>query len=91
MESLAFWVAAGAMGLAVAALFVLALLRARSDVQSAAAFDLKVYRDQLAEIDRDLTRGTLPADEADRLRTEVSRRLLDADRAAQATTPSTTA
>ena len=89
MESLAFWVAAGAMGLAVAALFVLALLRARSDVQSAAAFDLKVYRDQLAEIDRDLTRGTLPADEADRLRTEVSRRLLDADRAAQATAPST--
>lgn len=77
------------MGLAVAALFVLALLRARSDVQSAAEFDLKVYRDQLAEIDRDLTRGTLPPEEADRLRTEVSRRLLDADRAAQAATPST--
>ena len=55
-----------------------ALLRARSDVQSAAAFDLKVYRDQLNEVDRDLARGTLAADEADRLRTEVSRRLLEA-------------
>lgn len=89
MESLAFWLAAGAMGLAVAALFVLALLRARSDVQSAAAFDLKVYRDQLSEVDRDLARGTLPADEADRLRTEVSRRLLEADRSLQAGAPGT--
>ena len=89
MESLAFWLAAGAMGLAVAALFVLALLRARSDVQSAAAFDLKVYRDQLTEVDRDLARGTLPADEADRLRTEVSRRLLEADRSLQAGAPGT--
>jgi cytochrome c-type biogenesis protein CcmH len=89
MESLAFWLAAGAMGLAVAALFVLALLRARSDVQSAAAFDLKVYRDQLTEVERDLARGTLPADEADRLRTEVSRRLLEADRSLQAGAPGT--
>jgi cytochrome c-type biogenesis protein CcmH len=89
MESLAFWLAAGAMGLAVAALFVLALLRARTDVQSAAAFDLKVYRDQLNEVDRDLARGTLPADEADRLRTEVSRRLLEADRSLQAGAPGT--
>lgn len=89
MESLAFWLAAGAMGLAVAALFVLALLRARSDVQSAAAFDLKVYRDQLNEVDRDLARGTLAADEADRLRTEVSRRLLEADRTLQAGAPGT--
>jgi cytochrome c-type biogenesis protein CcmH len=68
---------------AVAALFLLALIRARADLASAADFDLKVYRDQLAEIDRDLARGTLPVDEADRLRTEVSRRLLEADRTAQ--------
>ncbi len=46
--------------------------------------DLKVYRDQLAEVDRDLARGTLSGDEAQRLRVEVSRRLLDADRAVQA-------
>ncbi|MBU9699512.1 c-type cytochrome biogenesis protein CcmI [Rhodobacteraceae bacterium HSP-20] len=83
MEMVAFWAAAGGMGAAVAALFVLAMARARADIAAAADFDLKVYRDQLAEIDRDLARGTLPADEAERLRTEVSRRLLDADRAAR--------
>lgn len=83
METAAFWAAAGGMGIAVAALFLLALIRARAELASAADFDLKVYRDQLAEIDRDLTRGTLPVEEADRLRTEVSRRLLEADRAAQ--------
>jgi cytochrome c-type biogenesis protein CcmH len=42
--------------------------------------DLKVYRDQLAEVDRDLARGTLSEDEGQRLRVEVSRRLLEADR-----------
>lgn len=84
MEMFGFWAAAGGMGAAVAALFLLAMSRARADIAAAADFDLKVYRDQLAEIDRDLARGTLPQDEADRLRTEVSRRLLDADRAARA-------
>jgi len=86
MESIAFWAAAGGMGLAVAALLVLSLLRARAEIAAAADYDLKVYRDQLAEIDRDLARGTLAPDEAERLRTEVSRRLLDADRAATAAT-----
>lgn len=82
MEIAAFWAAAGGMGLAVAALFLLALKRARAEIAAAADYDLKVYRDQLAEIDRDLARGTLPPEEADRLRTEVSRRLLEADRSA---------
>jgi cytochrome c-type biogenesis protein CcmH len=81
MEMIAFWIAAGGMGLAILALFLLALIRARAEIASAAEYDLKVYRDQLAEIDRDLARGTLPTDEADRQRTEVSRRLLEADRA----------
>ena len=80
MEMIAFWIAAGGIGLVVLALFVLALIRARAEIASAAEYDLKVYRDQLAEIDRDLARGTLPPEEADRQRTEVSRRLLEADR-----------
>lgn len=86
METAAFWAAAGGIGLAVAALFLMALRRARAEIAAAADFDLKVYRDQLTEIDRDLARGTLPPEEADRLRTEVSRRLLDADRNAQSAT-----
>lgn len=71
---------AGAMALAVATLLIAALLKSRNDAP-AAAYDLRVYRDQLAEIDRDLARGVIGSEEAARLRTEVSRRVLDADRA----------
>ena len=46
--------------------------------------DLKVYRDQLAEVDRDLARGTLAPEEGQRLRVEVARRLLEADRTLKA-------
>ncbi|MES2968530.1 MAG: c-type cytochrome biogenesis protein CcmI [Pseudomonadota bacterium] len=86
MENWQFWLAAGTMGAGVAAIFVQTLRRARGDVRSAAEFDMRVYRDQLSEIDRDVARGTLRPDEAGRLRTEISRRLLEADRAAQAGT-----
>jgi len=44
-----------------------------------AAYDLDVYRDQLREIDRDLKRGVLEAEDAERLRAEVSRKILAAD------------
>lgn len=47
----------------------------------AAAYDLRVYRSQLTEVDRDLARGIIPQDEAERLRTEIGRKVLDADRA----------
>ena len=81
-----FWMSAGAMVLMVALVLVQALRQGRDDLgrqtQTApGAEDLLVYRDQLAEVDRDLTRGTLAPAEADRLRTEVQRRMLDADRA----------
>lgn len=74
-----FWILTGAMALVVAALLVLALLRGRRATGPAEAFDMQVYRDQLKEIDRDVARGTLPETEAERLRSEVSRRLLAAD------------
>ena len=76
-----FWIAAGGMGLAVAALLLLALLRGREGVEPTAAADLRVYRDQLREVDRDLARGLIPAAEADRLRADIGRRVLEADRA----------
>jgi cytochrome c-type biogenesis protein CcmH len=56
--------------------------RARTPVVARDA-DLAVYRDQLAEIERDHARGLLPAQEAEAARIEVSRRLIAAgDRAA---------
>jgi cytochrome c-type biogenesis protein CcmH len=42
------------------------------------AAGLAVYRDQLAEIEQDRTRGLLPSTEAEAARIEVSRRLLSA-------------
>lgn len=43
--------------------------------------ELAVYIDQLGEVDRDLNRGIIGSDDAERLRVEVSRRLLKADTA----------
>lgn len=46
--------------------------------------DIAIYRDQLNEVERDLARGVLAQDEAERTRTEISRRLLTADTNARA-------
>lgn len=73
-----FW--AFAAGLcAMIAVILWRALSTRSE--EAVAQDIGIYRDQLAEVERDLARGTIVAEEADRLRIEVSRRLLEADRA----------
>jgi cytochrome c-type biogenesis protein CcmH len=78
-----FWLAAGAISLLVAFLILLAFLRPSAGATPAAAYDLQVYRDQLKEVDRDVERGILTEAEAARARTEVSRRILEADRALQ--------
>lgn len=74
-----FWIVTSLMAAAAAFLIALALLRSRSDAAPAAAYDLQVYRDQLKDVDRDLARGVIGAEDADRIRTEVSRRILAAD------------
>lgn len=84
MGSIPFWLIAGAMALASTGLMVAALGRGRGDTAAAGDTDLRVYRDQLQEVERDLARGTLPADEAARLRLEIGRRILAADAASRA-------
>ena len=74
-----FWIITSLMALSVAFLIALALLRVRSDGDPAAASDLQVYRDQLKDVDRDLARGIIAPEDAERIRTEVSRRILAAD------------
>lgn len=86
MQDWGFWLAAAGLVVGVAATLLRALRHGREESLANAAFDLAVYRDQLAEIERDIARGTLPEDEGARLKTEVSRRLLEADRAARAET-----
>ena len=90
MGSILFWAVTVALTLAVAGLMVAALARGRmAGAGPAAAFDLRVYRDQLAEVDRDLARGVIGPEDAARLRTEIGRRVLAADQALQAGTATT--
>ncbi|WP_103256963.1 c-type cytochrome biogenesis protein CcmI [Tabrizicola aquatica] len=74
-----FWAVALLGAVAVTALLVQALRRGRAEAAAAEA-DLAVYKDQMAEIARDLARGTIGTEEAERLRSEVGRRVLDLDR-----------
>lgn len=76
-----FFLSAIAMAVMVGVVLLQALRRASAATKPDGAEDLIIYRDQLAEVDRDLARGVLPLEEAGRLRTEVQRRILDAGRA----------
>jgi cytochrome c-type biogenesis protein CcmH len=83
METWVFWVPAGFITLAVLATVVLGLVRGARVMQAEAGARraVRVYADQLREIDREIGRGLLDAAEAERLRLETARRLLEADRA----------
>lgn len=76
-----FWIIATIICALVAGMLALAALRARSTLP-ASGTQMQIYRDQLIEVDRDEARGVLDSSEAGRLRLEVSRRLLDADKKA---------
>ncbi len=78
-----FWIATGAFSVLVVLVLMLAVMRPRRVSVPSAAYDLQVYRDQLREVEKDVARGILTEEDAARARTEVSRRLLDADRALQ--------
>lgn len=87
---MSFWIIVTGLSLAVSAILALALLRGGAVTaaagQSAAAYDLKVYRDQLKEVDRDLARGVISAEHGERARAEISRRILAADAQMQGAT-----
>ena len=84
-----FWMISAAMAGLVTLVLARALWRTGGDVATPEAFDVQVYRDQLAEVDRDVARGVVPAEDATRLRTEISRRILVADAAAEDAQPGT--
>lgn len=75
-----FWTFSLALAALIGAVLARAVLKggaARPEVNA----DMQVYRDQLAAIDRDLARDVISETEAERTRIEVSRRLIEADRA----------
>lgn len=85
MTGWGFWAVATGLALAVVLVLVAAMRRAPMAGTRTADADLAVYKDQLAEIGRDLARGTIGGEEATRLRAEVGKRVIEADRARAAT------
>lgn len=67
------------LALATVAVVALPLLRKPRDSAVRAEYDLRVFKDQLSEIDRDVERGLLSTAQADSARVEIQRRMLGAD------------
>ena len=74
-----FWLICLVLGLLVAGTLAAPLLRPAATTGNNA--DVAIYRAQLDELDRDVERGVLVPEEAERARTEIARRLLAANRA----------
>lgn len=75
---MSLWIALGVMTLAAAVFVALPLWRRPSALAPRSAYDLEIYRDQLAEIDREAERGLLTPEQAEAARTEVGRRAIAA-------------
>lgn len=73
------WLGASGLTVLVVAALVMPLLRrsGRTDIRRS-EYDLIVYRDQLAEIDRDADRGLMNPEQAEAARLEIKRRMLAA-------------
>jgi cytochrome c-type biogenesis protein CcmH len=79
---LSFWIVAAAITLMVAAILVRAVtVGAQRETASRAASDVEVYRAQLDEVERDIARSVIGAEDADRIHAEIARRLIAADKA----------
>ena len=71
-----FWVAAAALTIVCVAAALAPFLRNSPHVDAAAGHDVEVYKDQLAEIERDSAGGLIDAEDVATARAEVARRIL---------------
>ena len=75
-----FWIFAGVLTFAACLAVLLPALRREATQPLDADFDLEVYQDQLAEVERDAARGAIAPAEAEQARAEIGRRILKLDR-----------
>ncbi len=73
-----FYIVAGFAALITVGLMIRPLIAGTGRADALEDNDTAVYRDQLAELERDLARGTINEDEAEGARIEISRRLIAA-------------
>jgi len=83
------WVVLAFMTAIAAGAVLFPYLRGRAAPAPRAAYDLEIYRDQLAEVERDQARGLIESNEAQAARLEIARRALAADAAAHDDGPAT--
>lgn len=77
-----FWIICALLtAITLLAIFAPFMQHRRQPAAPTAAYDLRVYRDQLREVERDLERGVIEQADAARLRVEIGRKVLEADRA----------
>lgn len=90
----AFWLLSSLLLVLALAFVLVPLLRwsRRSDAPAREAINLAVYRDQLEELEADLKNGVVSAEQADKSRQELQRRMLEdvaPDNSAAPATPKT--
>jgi cytochrome c-type biogenesis protein CcmH len=88
LDPMLFWIVIAFLTFAVAASFLLPLIRSggRAEVQARDGA-MAVYRDQLQELERDKVAALITAQEADYARTEIARRLLSTESGAAVSSP----
>lgn len=78
-EMLQLWGAVAVLCMAVLGILLPSMIRKRTQVPAQReAYDIKIYKDQLEEVERDIERGLLADDQATATRTEIKRRMLAA-------------
>ncbi len=78
------------ISVAAAAFLILPLIKKRKDIADRSEYDLAVYRQQLADVDADIARGVMSAEEGESVRLEIERRMLKAARQKNDAKPVTT-
>lgn len=76
-----FWVIAAVLTLGASLAVLLPLATGTKPDHAGSDHDLEVYRDQLSELDRDVSRGLIHPAQADQARAEIARRILRLDNA----------
>jgi cytochrome c-type biogenesis protein CcmH len=74
-----FWIVAALLTFGACVSVLLPFMRQAPAVAPDSAFDLMIYKDQLAELERDQSRGLIGRAEAEQARNEIARRILKAD------------